>query len=63
MVVASSTFQPDPLEEACKTIVELCGTCPADLYDIDNDGCADKCEVGIEVECWKEYFLGERRGD
>ena len=63
MAWTGSTFQPDPLEEACKTIVELCGTCPVDFYGISNYGCADKCRADIEAECWKEYFLGERRGD
>lgn len=63
MAAASFTFQLYPLEKACKTIVELCGTCPVDFYDIGTDGCADKCKEGIETECWKEYFLGERWGD
>lgn len=51
------------LEEACETIVELCGTCPVDFYGMDTEECAERCKAGIEVECWKEYFLGDRWGD
>jgi len=53
----------DALEEACKTIVELCGTCPAEHYGIGYDRCAEICRPDIELECWKDYFMGERWND
>lgn len=48
------------VDKAVSIIVELCGDCPVSLYDMEDDGCAERCRSGAEVECWRQYLLGER---
>ena len=53
----------EALALACDRIVELCGECPRNRLDLDDQGCDRLCEPGREAECWAEYLLGERWGD
>lgn len=47
------------IDEACKMLSEITGTCPRDFYGLDEGDCDARCSADIDMGgCWRDYFLG-----
>lgn len=48
--------QSKVIDETTKEIENMTGSCPLDRFDFNDIDCENKCNTGIEAECWKQYF-------